>query len=333
MPSSTPANQTPAGPRLQDRFHALMRARHYARSTEETYWAWIRQFIRFHRLRHPLDMAAPEIEAFLSHLATVRNVTASTQNQALAAVLFLYRDVLGIDLPWLEGITRAKRPQRLPTVLTVGETQQLLHHTLGLPGLVVRLLYGTGMRLGEALHLRVQDISLTGGTVTIRDGKGGKDRRTCLPQCLVPALRTHLDERRRLHTIDTVARRADVYLPHALARKYPRAASEWAWQYVFCSPDYQRDPESGRYRRHHLSERTIQRAVRDAARAAAIGKSVHPHTMRHCFATHLLEAGADIRTVQELLGHSDVSTTQIYTHVMNRPGVAVLSPLDRLVTH
>jgi integron integrase len=332
MPTPSADNATPA-PRLQEQFRNCIRAKHYARSTEQVYWQWIRQFIRHNRMTHPLELDAREVEAFLSHLAVDRNVSASTQNQALAALLFLYREVLGVQLPWLDNVTRAKRPQRLPTVLTVAETQHLLHHTHGLPGLVVRLLYGTGMRLMEALRLRVQDIGITRGTITIRDGKGAKDRITCLPQCLVAPLRAHLGERQRLHTIDVASRRADVYLPHALARKYPNAAAQWPWQFVFCTTDYLQDPESGRYRRHHLSPRTIQRAVRDATRDAGIGKAVHPHTMRHCFATHLLEAGADIRTVQELLGHSDVSTTQIYTHVMNRPGVAVLSPLDRMAVH
>lgn len=276
-------------------------------------------------------MGASEVESFLSTLATERNVSASTQNQALAALLFLYREVLDIDLPWLDGITRAKPRQHLPTVLTQTETAALLRH---LPndtnGLVIRLLYGTGMRLLEGLRLRIKDLDFQARTCTIRDGKGGKDRITMLPDSLVPALREHLAMRRRWHDIDLASGRADVAMPDALRIKYPKAAQEWAWQYVFAAPGYSIDPRSGALRRHHWGERNIQRAVRAAAQSAGIAKPVHPHTLRHSFATHLLEMGHDIRTVQELLGHSDVKTTMIYTHVLNRGAAGVGSPLDRM---
>lgn len=318
-------------PRLLDQVRAAIRTRHYSLRTEQAYCHWIKRFVIYHGKRHPLDIGAAEIEAFLSHLATERDVSASTQNQALAALLFLYKNVLDRDLPWLDGITRAKHSQHLPTVLTQTETAALLRH---LPndtnGLVIRLLYGTGMRLLECLRLRIKDLDLQARAITIRDGKGGKDRVTMLPDSLVPALRDHLAVRRRWHDVDLAAGRADVDLPDALRRKYPRAPREWAWQYLFAAPGYSTDPRTGAQRRHHLGERNIQRAVKSAAAAAGIAKPVHPHTLRHSFATHLLEMGHDIRTVQELLGHSDVKTTMIYTHVLNRGGRGVASPLDRI---
>ena len=318
-------------PKLLDRMRDAIRVRHYALATERNYVQWARRFIFFHHKRHPAEMGAVEVEAFLSSLATERNVSASTQNQAMHALLFLYRDVLSIDLPWLDGITRAKVSKRLPSVLTIAETQALLRR---LPhdtnGLIVRLLYGTGMRIAEGLRLRIKDVDFARRQITIREGKGGKDRVTMLPGALVPALEEHLIDRRRLHDIDLATGHADVELPDAIARKYPRAAMEWAWQYVFAAAGYSTDPRTGAYRRHHWGERNIQRAVKTAARAANIAKLVHPHTLRHSFATHLLEAGHDIRTVQELLGHSDVSTTMIYTHVLNRGGRGVTSPLDRI---
>jgi integron integrase len=326
-------NPTPRPTTLREAFVARIRAKHYALSTEKSYWGWIRELIQYHPEKHPRDFSAADIESFLSHLATARRVSASTQNQALAAVLFLVRDVYDQELPWLDNITRAKRPQRLPLVLSQADTQALLSHCTGTPGLIIRLLYGTGMRVNEALRLRVGDIDLARGIITVRRGKGGKDRTTCLPQSLVTPLRAQLADRASLHAVDIARGKADVYLPDALARKYPRAAQELAWQWLFASPGYQTCPRTGAYRRHHLTDRTIQRAIKQAARAAGITVAVHPHTLRHCFATHLLECGADIRTVQELLGHNDVSTTQIYTHVMQRPGIGTISPLDRMTMH
>lgn len=318
-------------PRLLDQVRAAIRTRHYSLRTEQAYCHWIKRFILFHGKRHPIDMGAAQVEAFLSALATERGVAASTQNQALAALLFLYREVLDRDLPWLDGITRAKRGKRLPTVLTQHETAALLRH---LPadtnGLVIRLLYGTGMRLLEALRLRVKDLDIATRSITIRAGKGDKDRVTMLPESLIPALQDQLKARRRWHDIDLASGHADVELPDALRRKYPRAPQEWAWQYVFAAPGYSTDPCSGAVRRHHWSERNIQRAVKVAALSAGIAKPVHPHCLRHSFATHLLELGHDIRTVQELLGHADVKTTMIYTHVLNRGAAGTTSPLDRI---
>ena len=328
--NDTPA-VSPQSPRLLDRMRAALRVKHYSPATERTYIGWVKRFIYFHHKRHPADMGAAEVEAFLSALATELDVAASTQNQALHAILFLYREVLGVTLPWLDGVTRAKASKRLPVVLSLSETQALLRHVdNGTNGLIIRLLYGTGLRIKEALRLRVKDLDFARGELLVRGGKGDKDRVTMLPAALVPALREHLALRRRWHDKDLATGYADVELPHALERKYPNAGREWAWQYVFAAPTYSTDPRTGVIRRHHWCERNIQRAVRSAARAAGIAKPVHPHTLRHCFATHLLEAGSDIRTVQELLGHSDVSTTMIYTHVLNKGGRGVVSPLDRI---
>jgi integron integrase len=317
-------------PRLLDRVRERICVLHYSRSTEKTYIHWILGFIRFHGRRHPQDMGAPEVEAYLSHLATAREVAAGTQNQAMHAILFLYRQVLGFDLPWLDGITRAKASKRLPAVLTQAEARALLANVDGLPGLVIRLLYGTGMRLTEGLRLRVKDVDFSGRSIVVRGGKGDKDRVVPLPESLVPALQVRIQDRRRMHDVDLARGKADVYLPHALERKYPKAGKEFGWQYIFAASDYSADPRTGVIRRHHLHEKTIQRHVKEAARMAGIDKPTHPHTLRHSFATHLLEAGYDIRTVQELLGHSDVSTTMIYTHVINRGGRGVVSPLDRI---
>lgn len=334
MPQILAPNATPitAGhpPRLMDRVRETMRVAHYALSTERSYCHWILAYIRHHGLRHPAEMGAAEVEAFLSHLATRRDVSAGTQNQAMHALLYLYRNVLGIQLPWLEGITRARESKRLPAVLTQREVQALLRHVHGTPGLVVKLLYGTGMRLLEALRLRVKDADLERHQITIREGKGDKDRVTTLPACLRLELEDHLRARRVWHDKDLATGHADVALPHAIERKYPNAGRQWAWQYIFAAKDYSTDPRSGVVRRHHLGEWTIQRAVRAAARAAGIPKIVTPHTLRHSFATHLLENGHDIRTVQELLGHADVKTTMIYTHVLNRGGHGIVSPLDRI---
>lgn len=317
-------------PKLLDQLRAAIRVKHYSYSTEKTYLHWAKRFILFHGKRHPSDMGAPEVEAFLSALATERNVSASTQNQAMHAILFLYRDVLHVTLPWLDGVTRAKVSKRLPSVLSQQEIAALLAHVSGTNGLIIRLLYGTGMRIKECLRLRVKDVDLARRQIVIREGKGNKDRITMLPASVVEDLIQHIDERRRWHNIDLATGHADVELPDAIGRKYPRAGSEWAWQYVFAAQGYSADPRTGSVRRHHWCERNIQRAVKAAALAARIHKLVHPHTLRHSFATHLLENGYDIRTVQELLGHSDVSTTMIYTHVLNRGGLGVFSPLDRI---
>lgn len=327
--TATPA-QSVQQPKLLDRVVAAIRVKHYSLATERTYCHWVKRFIFFHGKRHPADMGAAEVEAFLSALATELEVSASTQNQAMHAILFLYKEVLGVRLPWLDGITRAKVSKRLPSVLTVAEVQALLRHVSGTNGLIIRLLYGTGMRIKEALRLRVKDVDLDRREIVIREGKGNKDRVTVLPASLVPDMRALIEERLRWHHVDLSTGHADVELPDALTRKYPRAGQSWAWQYVFAAPGYSTDPRTGVVRRHHWCERNIQRAVKQAASAARIQKLVHPHTLRHSFATHLLEAGYDIRTVQELLGHSDVSTTMIYTHVLNRGGRGVVSPLDRM---
>jgi len=323
-------NDTPRPVKLLDQVRERICVLHYSRSTEKTYLYWIKFFILYHNKRHPKDMGAAEVEGFLSHLATQRDVSAGTQNQAMHAILFLYKQVLGIDLPWLDGITRAKPSQRLPVVLTQNETKRLLAITHGKPGLIIRLLYGTGMRLMECLRLRVKDIEFERRHITIRGGKGDKDRITMLPGSLTAELHAHLAERQRWHHLDLSLGKADVELPHALDRKYPNAGKEWGWQYIFAAAEYSADPRTGVIRRHHIHEKTIQRHVKEAARRAGIQKPATPHTLRHSFATHLLESGSDIRTVQELLGHSDVSTTMIYTHVLNRGGHGVLSPLDRM---
>lgn len=308
-----------------------IRAKHYSLRTERTYAHWIKRFILFHGKRHPREMGAPEVEKFLSHLAVKSNVSASTQNLALAAVLFLYKEVLEKDLPWLGDVTRAKKPRRLPTVLDRREVEGLLKHLdRDVAGLVVRLLYGTGMRLMEGVRLRVKDLDLNHRQIVVRDGKGGKDRVTVLPDALVEPLRAQLAARRSMYIRDLAANRAGVWLPDALERKYPSAATDWGWQYLFPAEGFSVDPRSGREHRHHLNEQQVQRAVRAAAVRARLSKPVSPHTLRHSFATHLLESGYDIRTVQELLGHSDVSTTMIYTHVLNRGGKGVRSPLDAL---
>ncbi|MDG9926161.1 MULTISPECIES: integron integrase [unclassified Pseudomonas] len=316
-------------PRLLDQMREQIRLRHYSIRTERVYCEWVRRFIRFHNYRHPADMAAAEVEAFLSDLAVRRNVSASTQNQALAALLFLYKKVLQVELPWLGDVVRAKRPARLPVVLSVEEVQHLLGQLSGDIWLMASLLYGAGMRLMEVARLRVKDVDFARGEILVRDGKGMKDRVTVLPRRLEVPLKKHLAVVRAKHEAELQAGRGDVYLPDALERKYPKAPWEWAWQYVFPAASLSRDPRSGKVRRHHFDEKRIQRAFKSALKAAGIDKLATPHTLRHSFATHLLESGQDIRTVQELLGHSDVKTTQIYTHVLNRGGLCVLSPLDR----
>ena len=281
-------------------------------------------------MRHPNLMGKVEIEKFLTSLAVERNVSASTQSQALSALLFLYREVLKVDLPWLSELTRAKKPARLPTVLTQQEVRSLLNYVdEPLMDLIIRLLYGTGMRLMECLRLRVKDVEFTRNEIVVREGKGGKDRVTMLPNSLSDRLKSHLAVVKAQHDADLALGRGDVWLPDALAVKYPNAAKAWAWQYVFPAAGFSTDPRSGAVRRHHVDEKRVQRAVKLAASRAVITKLVSPHTLRHSFATHLLEGGYDIRTVQELLGHADVSTTMIYTHVLNKGGRGVVSPLDR----
>jgi len=275
-------------------------------------------------------MGQAELEAFLTYLAVERRVAASTQNVALAAVLFLYREVLEIEMPWVGDVTRAKRPQRLPTVLTREQAQAMLKLVNGDEGLVLRLLYGGGLRLMEGLRLRVKDLELTRGEIMVREGKGGKDRITMLPRSLLAPMKQKLELRFQQHKEDLIIGRGSVWLPDALAVKYPKASTEWPWQFVFAAAGYSRDPRSDAVRRHHLDERSVQREAKRAALAAGIAKPVSPHTLRHSFATHLLEGGYDIRTIQDLLGHKDVSTTMIYTHVLNRGGRGVVSPLDRV---
>jgi integron integrase len=276
-------------------------------------------------------MGAHEVEAFLTHLAVAGRVSASTQNQAKSALLFLYKEVLETELPWLDGVESAKASKRLPVVLTPEEVQRLLVLIEGTAGLILRLLYGTGMRIMECLRLRVKDVDFARGEILVREGKGFKDRVTMLPNTLAAPLKSHLARVKALHDEDLAAGCGEVYLPWALARKYPHAACEWAWQYVFVAARRSVDPRSGAVRRHHVEAQSIQRAMRTALRHAGISKPATPHTMRHSFATSLLESGYDIRTVQELLGHSDVATTMIYTHVLNRGGRGVRSPLDALV--
>ncbi len=316
-------------PRLLDQLRDRIRLRHYSIRTEAAYSDWVRRFVLFHGKRHPREMGQAEVEAFLTHLAVAGRVAASTQNQAKSALLFLYKDVLGFELPWLSGVQSAKRPQRLPVVLTRAEVRAVLGCTSGTSGLILRLLYGTGMRILEALRLRVKDVGFERREILIRDGKGARDRVTMLPEQLALALRRHLVRVKQLHESDLRDGCGAVYLPFALERKYPNAAREWAWQYVFPGQSRSVDPRSGSERRHHASETSIQRTMRSALRSTGIVKPATPHTLRHSFATHLLEDGYDIRTVQELLGHRDVATTQIYTHVLNRGPRAVLSPLDR----
>ena len=319
----------PEPPRLLDQLRHQIRLRHYSYRTEQAYVGWTKRFIRFHHLKHPSSMGGPEVETYLSYLASDRNVAAATQAQALSAVMFLYKAVLKTDLPWLENVVRATRPRRLPVVLTQAEARAVLAQLDGVHWLVGNLLYGSGLRVLEALRLRVKDIDLNFRQITVRDGKGGKDRVTVLPTTLVQPLTAHLERTKERHTLAIEGGVGGVHLPFALARKYPQAEFDWAWQYVFPSARVSHDPHSRADRRHHLLEANVQRAVRKASRRAGILKPVSPHTFRHSFATHLLEAGYDIRTVQELLGHQDVSTTQIYTHVMQKGANAVLSPLDR----
>lgn len=315
--------------RLSEAIHERIVRKGMSKRTEEAYTAWALRFVGFHGRRHPRELGAADLECFLTHLAVHDRVAASTQNQALAALLFLYREVMGVDMPWLSGVQRSKKPVRLPAVLTREETQRLLAAMEGRDALVAGLLYGSGLRLLESLKLRVKDVDFGASCLVVRDGKGGKDRVSMLPVKLQAGLRAAIDETREIHRRDLAAGFGAVWLPAALARKYVSAPREFAWQYVFPASRRAIDPLDGVERRHHLDEGVIQAAVKQAVRAANIAKPATCHTLRHSFATHLLEAGYDIRTVQELLGHKDVSTTQIYTHVLNRGALGVLSPLDR----
>lgn len=316
--------------RLQTQFLTTIRTLHYSRRTEQAYWHWTRSFILWSGKRHPAGMGAAEVGAFLSYLATQRDVSASTQRQALAAILFLYQQVLQVEIGWVDDIARAKQPTRLPCVLTQDEVARLWPHLAGRHGLVLKLLYGTGMRLMEGLRLRVKDMDLDAMRITVREGKGNKDRVVPVPTRMRADLAAELAQREAWHTIDMARGRADVELPNALHRKYPRAAQQLGWQFVFSTEHYCVDPATGVEHRHHLYDQTVQRHMSRAVKAAGIRKPATPHTLRHSFATHLLEQGYDIRTVQELLGHSDVSTTMIYTHVLGLAGKGVSSPLDRL---
>nr|AAX14926.1 integrase [Xanthomonas perforans] len=319
-----------SGPKLLDQVRDRLRVRHYSLRTEQAYLSWIRRFILASGRRHPAQMGQAEVEAFLTRLATDGQVSAGTQNQALAALLFLYREVLRIELPWMENLVRAKRPRRIPVVLSREEVARLLAALEGPCWLMASLLYGSGMRLLECLRLRIKDVDDARGEIVVRDGKGGKDRRVPLPRSLKEVLQRQRERALLLHAADLAAGTGRVFLPHALARKYPNAGAEPGWQYLFPSAPQSRDPRSGRVGRHHVSEEVLQRAVQMARRHAGIVKPATCHTLRHSFATHLLEAGHDIRTVQELLGHKDVATTQIYTHVLGCGASAVRSPLDRL---
>ena len=317
-------------PRLLDRAREALRVRHYSRRTEEAYVAWIRRYIFFHGKRHPGELGGPDVTRFLSALAVEGHVAASTQNQALSALLFLYRDVLGVELPWLDDIVRAKRPERLPIVLSRDEVRALIQRLDGAPRLMACLLYGAGLRVMECCRLRVQDVDFGSNQIVVRGGKGDKDRTTMLPTMAKADLAGHLAAVRAQHQRDLATGAGWVELPTALARKYPHGGRQWVWQWVFPATRTYLDRETDQRRRHHLHETVLQRELKGAVTAAGIAKRASPHTLRHSFATHLLEDGQDIRTVQELLGHRDVSTTMIYTHVLNRGPAGVRSPADRM---
>jgi len=317
-------------PKLLDQLREALRSRHYSRRTEESYCHWVRRYIFHHRLRHPAEMGELEINAFLSHLAARENVSASTQNQALCALLFLYRHVLGREIGQLGDVVRARKPKRLPVVMTRAEVKGMLAHLHEDRWLMVSLMYGAGLRLMECLRLRVQDIDFEKRELLIRDGKGAKDRRAILPATLVEPLQEHLLQVRELHAKDLADGWGRVQMPGALDRKYPNAPAEWRWQWVFPQKIRWKNRKTGEEGRHHLHETILQRAVKEAVAKAGIVKHVGCHTLRHSFATHLLEDGYDIRTIQELLGHANVNTTMIYTHVLNKGGLGVRSPVDGL---
>ena len=323
-------DDVPNPARLLDRVRDKIRLRHYSIRTEQAYVDWIKRFILFHGKRHPESLGAPEVEAFLTNLAVEHNVASSTQNLAKSSILFLYRDVLERDLPWFENVERARPSAHLPVVLSQEEVAAILGRLRDVHRLIGRLLYGTGMRIMECVRLRVMDVDFSRREILIRNGKGAKDRVTMLPIRMAQPLRAQLEHARELHGLDLRDGFGDVYLPFALARKYPTAGRGWGWQYVFPADRRSPDPRTGIERRHHVGDQAFQRAMKQAVRDAGVDKPATPHTLRHSFATHLLESGYDIRTVQELLGHADVSTTMIYTHVLNRGGRGVVSPLDGL---
>jgi integron integrase len=318
------------GPKLLDRLHEALRSRHYSRRTEETYCHWVRRFIYFHNVRHPAEMAEPEINAFLTHLAVKQKVSASTQNQALSALLFLYRHVIGREVGDFGDVIRTRRPARLPVVMTREEVKAVLANLSGDKWLMASLMYGTGLRLMECLRLRVQDLDFSRNEILVRDGKGAKDRITMLPESLKAPLQDHLKQVMAIHEKDLAEGWGRVQMPNALDRKYPNAPKDWRWQWVFPQENRWRNTTTGEQGRHHVDESLVQKAVRDAVSRAGLTKRATCHTFRHSFATHLLEGGYDIRTVQELLGHSDVKTTMIYTHVLNRGPSGVRSPVDGL---
>jgi integron integrase len=319
---------SPPPKKLLDQVRELIRIKHYSYRTEQSYVAWIRRYILFHHKRHPKEMGVPEIEAFLSHLAITEQVAASTQNQALSALIFLYREVLKIELPSDIDAIRAKRSSYLPTVLTQNEVQAVIQQLSGEYQLIIKILYGGGLRLTEGLQLRVKDLDFAQRQIMVRNSKGMESRFTVLPDSVIDPLKVHLQQVKFLHQQDLNNGYGSVYLPFALERKYPHASREWPWQYAFPAQRLSIDPRSSIARRHHVHESGLQKALKQAVRGAKIDKRVSCHTFRHSFATHLLQNGYDIRTVQELLGHKDVKTTMIYTHVLNRGGRGVRSPLD-----
>jgi integron integrase len=329
-PAAAKASKASAAKSAWEKIHGVARLRHLSIRTEETYIQWIRRFWLFHKKRNLRSLGSSEIRSFLTYLATTENVSASTQNQALCAILFVYRDVLEMEVPFIEGIERAPQKRKIPVVFSPREVQSILLHIRGVSALMVRLLYGSGLRLSECLRLRIKDIDFEMQQIIIRDGKGEMDRVTILPNNLVDPLHRHLTKVQMIHEEDLNDGLGEVYLPYALAKKYKNAATSREWQYVFPSSKLSTDPESGKQRRHHASPEALQRAVRTAIAKARITKHAGCHTFRHSFATHLLEDGYDIRTIQELLGHKDVSTTMIYTHVLRKGGKGVRSPLDSL---
>ncbi len=314
--------------KLLDDVRNVMRVRHYSYQTEKTYIYWIRQYIFFHKITHPAEMGAAQVEAFLTHLAVEKNVSASTQNQALAALLFLYKEVLKVDLAWLDGFTAAKKSSRVPVVLTKEEVKLIINQLTGTNWLIANLLYGSGLRLIEALRLRVKDLDFGFKQIVVRDGKGGKDRFTVLPTKLIEPLQKQLQTAQKLHELDLRGGLGSVEMPFALARKYPKAETEWAWQYVFPSKSLSVNPRSASKGRHHVSPSSLQKPFKEAMRKSRIPKNASPHTLRHSFATHLLQDGYDIRTIQDLLGHKEISTTMIYTHVLQNNRLGVRSPAD-----
>jgi len=327
-PNNSDISTTTNPPKLLDQVRNKLRVKHYSIRTEQSYTDWIKRYILFNGKRHPNELGGQDVESFLTHLAVEGKVAAATQNQAKSAILFLYREVLAVDLPWLDNVTQAKAPKRLPVVLTVIEVQTLLSRLTGTHSLISNLLYGGGLRLMEAVRLRVKDVDFARREILVREGKGFKDRVTMLPEAVVAPLKAHLVGVKALHDEDLTLGAGEVYLPFALDKKYPNAARDWGWQYVFPSKNLSLDPRSEKTRRHHIDEKGVQRAVKQAVRDIELVKPATPHTFRHSFATHLLQAGYDIRTVQELLGHADVATTMIYTHVLNKGGRGVKSPLD-----